>query len=151
MQSLLTYEQYLKEKNIATILDLKRKEALLLLLEHDANLKNALFDFSKPYRIDLESFMQKNFHFNVRLGRFAYLTGRSLSTFKRDFEKIFHETPSRWLLQRRLKEAHDLITKKGEKPSDIYLDLGFQDFSHFSHVFKKEFGEAPTRLISRSS
>jgi hypothetical protein len=31
--------------------------------------------------------MIKNYKFNVNLERFAYLTGRSLSAFKRDFEK----------------------------------------------------------------
>ncbi len=148
MQSLLVYENVLKDKSAASIIQLKLKEALLLLLQHNPGLKNVLFDFSKPYRIDLESFMQKNFHFNVQLERFAYLTGRSLSTFKRDFERIFHQTPSRWLQQRRLKEAYDLITKKGKKASDIYLDLGFEDLSHFSYAFKKRIRESSFKIIS---
>lgn len=74
----------------------------------------------------------KNFHFNVQLKRFAYLTGRSLSTFKRDFEKIFHITPSRWLTAHRLKEAYYFIREKGKLPSDVYLDVCFEDLSHFS-------------------
>ena len=90
--------------------------------------------------------MNRNFHFNVQLKRFAYLTGRSLATFKRDFEKIFHTSPGQWLLQRRLQEAHYLITEKGRAPSDVYLDLGFEDLSHFSFAFKKEFGKAPSLL-----
>src|ERR1700744_5419695 len=99
-----------------------------------------------PGKIDLEAFMNKNFHFNVQLNRFAYLTGRSLATFKRDFEKIFHITPSRWLLQKRLQEAHYLIKEKGKTATDVYLDLGFEDLSHFSFAFKKAFGVAPSRL-----
>jgi AraC-like DNA-binding protein len=83
------------------------------------------------------------------LERFAYLTGRSLSTFQRDFAKIFRETPSRWLLQKRLKEAYYLIKEKGMKSSDIYLDLGFEDLSHFSYVFKKQFGLTATELASQ--
>lgn len=75
--------------------DLKLKEALLLLLQVNPELKNILFDFSEPGKINLEGFMNKNYHFNVELKRFAYLTGRSLATFKRDFEKIFNVSPSR--------------------------------------------------------
>ncbi len=97
-------------------------------------------------KIDLEAFMNRNFHFNVELKRFAYLTGRSLATFKRDFEKIFHVSPSRWLLQKRLQEAHHLILDKGAAASDIYLDLGFEDLSHFSFAFKKMYGVSPSKV-----
>jgi AraC-like DNA-binding protein len=31
--------------------------------------------------------------------------------------------------------------------SDIYLDLGFDDLSHFSYAFKKESGEAPLLIL----
>jgi AraC-like DNA-binding protein len=88
--------------------------------------------------------MLKNYHFNVELQRFAYLTGRSLSTFKRDFEKIFHVTPSRWLVQKRLEEAYHLIRDEGKAPSDVYLEVGFEDLSHFSFAFKKKYGLAPS-------
>lgn len=125
---------------------LKKKEIILLLLKTDPALKNILFDFSDPDKIDLEFFMNKNFRFNVSLERFSYLTGRSLTTFKRDFEKVFNSAPGRWLLERRLQEAHFLIEKKGEKPSDVYLEVGFEDLSHFSFAFKKMYGVAPTKL-----
>ena len=93
--------------------------------------------------------MNRNFTFNVSLQRFAYLTGRSLSAFKRDFKTIFNETPSRWLIQKRLKEAYFLIEKKQKKPSEIHLDLGFEDLSHFSFAFKKLFGLTLTELTEQ--
>ena len=130
----------------AGLVALKLREAALLLLKVNPGMKDILFDFSEPGKIDLEAFMSRNFHFNVDLNRFAYLTGRSLATFKRDFEKLFHLTPSRWLQQRRLQEAYYLIKEKGKAASDIYLDLGFEDLSHFSFVFKKQFGAAPTKI-----
>lgn len=93
--------------------------------------------------------MNKNFKFNVSIQRLAYMTGRSLSAFKRDFKEIFNETPNRWLVQKRLQEAHFLIEKKNKKPTDIYMELGFEDLSHFSYVFKKQFGYAPTELSKK--
>ena len=145
MDSLMPYER-LNDPGHASLLSIKLKEAILILLQANPELASVLFDFSEPGKIDLEAFMNKNFHFNVELRRFAYLTGRSLATFKRDFEKIFHLSPSRWLQQRRLQEAHYLIKEKGAAPSDIYLDLGFQDLSHFSFAFKKTYGVAPSRI-----
>ena len=143
--SLPPYMQLNAEED-AGLIALKLREAILLLLKLNPGMKDILFDFSEPGKIDLEAFMNKNFHFNVDLSRFAYLTGRSLATFKRDFEKLFHITPARWLQQRRLQEAYYLIREKGKTASDIYLDLGFEDLSHFSFVFKKQFGVAPTKM-----
>jgi AraC-like DNA-binding protein len=143
--SLQPYDQIQQRMN-ESLLSLKLKEAILILLHTKPELKDVLFDFSEPDKIDLESFMNQNYHFNVELKRFAYLTGRSLTTFKRDFERIFHSTPSRWLQQRRLQEAHYLIKEKGKAPSDVYLDVGFEDLSHFSFAFKKTYGIAPSRI-----
>ena len=123
---------------------LKVKEAVMILLKTNPLLQDVLFDFSEPGKIDLEAYMNEHYKFNVHLSRFAYLTGRSLATFKRDFEKVFHTSPNRWLQQRRLQEAHYLIKEKGKKASDVYLEVGFEDLSHFSFAFKKTFGVAPS-------
>ena len=129
--------------------DIKREELLIILLQNQPELAGVFFDYGIPEKINLEEFMYRNYTFNVSMQKFAYLTGRSLSAFKRDFKTIFHETPNRWLVQRRLQEAHFLIDKKRKKPSEIYLDLGFEDLSHFSYAFKKQFGLAPTELTGQ--
>jgi AraC-like DNA-binding protein len=125
---------------------LKVKEAIIILLETNPQLKNVLFDFSEPGKIDLEAYMNEHYKFNVDINRFAYLTGRSLATFKRDFEKIFNTPPNRWLQHKRLNDAYFLIKEKGWKTSNVYMEVGFKDFSHFSFAFKKAFGVAPSRL-----
>jgi AraC-like DNA-binding protein len=125
---------------------LKVKEGVKLLLLALPELRNFLFDFSEPCKIDLEKFMLSNFHFNVPVEKFAQLTGRSLAAFKRDFLKTFGAPPRQWLQDKRLTEAKHLIETKHQKPSAIYLDLGFESLSHFSYSFKKKFGMAPTAL-----
>jgi AraC-like DNA-binding protein len=129
-----------------SLVQLKAKEAVLLILRLNPAANDLLFDFSEPGKIDLEEFMSRHFTFNVEMKRFAYLTGRSLATFKRDFEKIFHTSPGKWLQQKRLAQAYYLIKEKKRKPSDVYLEVGFEDLSHFSFAFKKEFGKAPSLL-----
>jgi AraC-like DNA-binding protein len=123
---------------------LKVKEGVKLLLHALPGLRNFLFDFSEPYKIDLERFMLSNFRFNIPVERYAQLTGRSLAGFKRDFQKTFGLPPRQWLQEKRLAEARYLIEDKNLKPSEIYFDLGFETLSHFSTSFKKRFGKSPS-------
>ncbi len=143
-QSIMPYVRNPQEKLTHSLGMLKVKEAVLLLLYTMPELKAFLFDLSEPYKMDVERFMLSNFHYNVPVEKFATLTGRSLAGFKRDFQKIFGMAPRHWLQERRLTEARHLIESKNKKPSDIYLDLGFESLSHFSHSFKKKFGRTPT-------
>lgn len=135
---------YIDSDHSKQIIDIKTKEAVVLLLEANPILKNTLFDFSEPGKIDLENFMSQHFKMNGSLEEFAYLTGRSLSTFKRDFASIFHTTPNKWLLTKRLEEANYLIMHKNLNPTNAYYEVGFKDYSHFSVAFKKQFGYPPS-------
>ena len=146
-QSVIPYVRNPAEKITAAMGILKVNEGVKLLMHTMPELKNFLFDFSEPYKIDLEKFMLSNFHFNVPVEKFAQLTGRSLAGFKRDFQKSFGMAPRHWLQEKRLAEARHLIEKRNKKPSAIYLDLGFESLSHFSHSFKKKFGKAPTEWL----
>ena len=126
---------------------LKVKEAVKLLLLAMPRLKDFLFDFSEPHKIDLEKFMLSHFHYNIPVKEFAELTGRSIAGFKRDFQKTFGMSPRVWLQEKRLTQAQYLIEKKNMKPSAFYLDLGFETLSHFSHSFKKKFGKTPSQML----
>lgn len=139
---------YFDHPNMLTgaISEIKTMEAIALLLKARPELIHFLFDFNDPHKIDLEAFMNQNFTFNVPHETFAQLTGRSLATFKRDFKKTFDASPGQWLTRKRLEQAYYLLDQKSKKPSDIYLDLGFENFSHFSHAFKKQYGVSPTKI-----
>jgi len=128
------------------LVKLKIKEAVLVFLGANPDLKDLLFDFSEPGKIDLQEYMNEHYQYNGDLKHFAYLTGRSLSTFKRDFEKIYHMTPSRWLLQKRLEDAHYLLKEKKLKATEVFIEVGFKDYSHFYVAFKKLFGIAPSMV-----
>jgi len=144
-QSLLPYiEQSGKiSKKLATI---KTNEAIELLLHLKPSLRSFLFDFSEPYKIDLEKYMLQNYHYNVPIENFAKLTGRSLASFKRDFSHAFQTSPRKWLQEKRLAEAYHLIQQKKRKPNDIYLEVGFENLSHFYTSFKQKFGVTPASI-----
>jgi AraC-like DNA-binding protein len=143
IDSLLPYLESNREIS-GELVRTKIKEAILIFLETNPELKDILFDFSEPGKIDLEAYMNEHYLFNGNLKEFAYLTGRSLSTFKRDFHQIYGITPSRWLIKKRLEEAYYLLKEKKWKATEVFLEVGFKDYAHFSVVFKKTFGLAPS-------
>jgi len=132
------------------IIAIKIEEAIAILHTLDKGIDSILSDFSEPGKINLADFMEKNYMFNMTMERFGYLTGRSLTTFKRDFKKVFHTTPQKWLTQKRLELAHYQLSEKSRKPVDVYFETGFENLSHFSYAFKKHFGYSPT-AISRQA
>ncbi len=117
------------------IATLKITEALTILRTIDEKIDDVLANFEEPGKIDLASYMEKNFMFNLPLEKFGYLTGRSLTTFKRDFNKAFNTTPQRWLTQKRLELAHYQFVEKKMKPIDVCYEVGFENLSHFSFAF----------------
>ncbi|WP_259069247.1 helix-turn-helix domain-containing protein [Mucilaginibacter sp. X4EP1] len=143
--SVLPYIQ--SGKNVSKKLtSIKVNEAIQLLLEMRTDLESFLFDFSDPHKQNLEEFMLKNFHHNAPIKHFARLSGRSLTSFKRDFSETFKTSPATWLKDKRLSEAYYLIKKKSQNPRDIYLDLGFENLSHFYTAFKQKYGHTPAKI-----
>ncbi len=128
---------------------LKITEAISILRAIDTESDSVLARFDDPHKVNLISFMEKNYMFNMPLEKFSYLTGRSLTTFKRDFMKAFNMTPQRWLTQKRLELAHYQLAEQNNKPIEVCYEVGFENLSHFSFAFKKQFGYAPTELISQ--
>jgi AraC-like DNA-binding protein len=128
----------------------KVNEAIQLLLHLRPDLETFLFDLADPKKQDLEAFMLNNFHYNVPLGHFAKLSGRSLTSFKREFTDVFKKTPGIWLKEKRLSEAFYLIKEKKQKPQDLYLNLGFENLSHFYTCFKKKYGVTPSTINPKS-
>lgn len=126
---------------------LKITEAISILRMIDAGVDSVLANFDTPGKIDLVNFMQRNFMFNMSLEKLGYLTGRSLSTFNRDFKKLFNTTPQKWLTAKRLELAYYQLSENKKKPTEVYLEVGFEDLSHFSFIFKKKYGFSPNQLL----
>ncbi|MDR7210983.1 AraC family transcriptional regulator [Flavobacterium piscis] len=131
------------------IASLKITEAISILRAIDKEIDTVLANFDEPGKIDLADYMEKNFMFNLPLEKFSYLTGRSLTTFKRDFSRIFSTTPQRWLTKKRLELAHYHFVENKKKPIDVCYEVGFENLSHFSYAFKKHFGYTPTCLTEK--
>jgi AraC-like DNA-binding protein len=130
-----------------SLLELKFKELILNIVDNPGNVE-ALSYFSslmnEPQAVSMERTMNDNFCFNLSLEQYAVLCNRSLSAFKRDFQKQFNCTPGKWLLEKRLQHALLLLRHQGKTVAEAAFESGFQNISHFSRSFKERFGSSPT-------
>jgi AraC family transcriptional regulator, exoenzyme S synthesis regulatory protein ExsA len=133
----------------ASLLELKFKELVLNIADNPVN-KDLLSYFCsllhEPQSMLLKRVMEDNFCYNLKLDVYAELSNRSLSAFKRDFEKQFQSTPGRWLLEKRLHHALHLMNNQHKTVGEAAFESGFQSPSHFSRAFKIRFGKGPTAL-----
>ncbi|MFT4019483.1 MAG: AraC family transcriptional regulator [Agriterribacter sp.] len=132
-----------------SLLQLKFRELILLLADNKNN-KELLCYFcnllKSPQSVSLQTVMEDNFCFNLKLEDFARLSYRSLSAFKRDFEQVYNTSPGKWLIEKRLQHAKNLLTVAGKSVSDAAFESGFESSAHFSRAFSKQFGVPPSAL-----
>ena len=126
---------------------MKINEAMSCILQSDPRFYPTLFDFNNPWKIDLLEFMENNYMQDMNMEEFALYTGRSLASFKRDFAEISQLTPQKWIIEKRLKKAHELI-EEGKSVTDAYIETGFKNRSHFSTAFKNRFGYSPNKIAN---
>jgi transcriptional regulator GlxA family with amidase domain len=135
-----------KDKLHDSILLLKLKELIMSIYVGDDNHDitdyfQSLTHFRSPSIIET---MELNFRKNLSMNEFAQLCHRSYSSFKRDFQSQYSESPGKWLLNKRLDYSVFLLLSSEKRVSDIVIDSGFVDISHYSKAFKKKFGDSPT-------
>ncbi|WP_213608385.1 AraC family transcriptional regulator [Pseudoalteromonas sp.] len=70
------------------------------------------------------------------------ITCMSRSKFYQQFKLAFGTSPALWQQQLRLKKARTLLLQ-GHPISKVCFDLGFNNTSHFSRLFKQTFGITP--------
>ncbi len=143
--SLLPYFE-MQDELPCEIVNIKIQEILTIIDSVDKRASTILGTFSEVGKIDLEKYMEEHFMYNLPLERFAFLTGRSLTTFKTDFKKIFNNTPGKWLTEKRLHLAHYKLTNEKQKVTEVYHSVGFENLSHFSYAFKKAYGYSPSNI-----
>ena len=125
------------------ILVLKLKELLITLMSNSPQLTGYFQNITTNDKPSLRTIMEQNYCFNLKLEDYAELSHRSLSSFKREFREKFNETPGKWLTKRRVDHAANVILNSNMSMTQVAFDAGFEDLSHFSKVFKNQFGMSP--------
>lgn len=131
------------------LLELKFKELILNIAGNPQNMEAISYFcslMSEPRSVSLQRVMNDNYCFNLKLEQYAQLCNRSLSAFKRDFEKQFDRTPGKWLMEKRLQHARFLLCNRHKSVSEAAFESGFENQSHFSRAFKNRFGMSPAAV-----
>ncbi|MFH6997457.1 helix-turn-helix domain-containing protein [Flavobacterium sp. FlaQc-57] len=126
------------------ILEVKFEEIMFYLMEK----YGAEFLYSLTINSDnaTQKFIQvmENSHLNkLTLKELSFLCNMSVSTFKREFEKHYSESPIKWFQNKRLEFAHYLLQKEQKKPSEVYFEIGYENLSSFTQAYKLKYGVTP--------
>jgi AraC-like DNA-binding protein len=113
-------------------LDDRKRLREFLTAAHANNEKRNILYLMKEHR----------FH-NMSVQDYATLSGRSLSSFTRDFKRQFGTTPRQWLIETRLERAMELINETRMSVTEISLEIGYDNVSHFIRAFKMKYGKTP--------
>lgn len=130
------------------LLSVKFEELMLYLLQKygrkfELYLYSLIVKETSPFKKIVES----KIHSNLKLEEIAFLCNMSLSTFKRHFIKEYKVSPGNWLQDKRLQKAKETLELGELKPSDIFLDFGYNNLSNFSIAFKNKFGFSPKETL----
>lgn len=134
---------------LENLLSVKFEELMLYLLQKygrkfELYLHSLIIKEASPFKKMVES----KIHSNLKLEEIAFLCNMSLSTFKRHFNREYKASPGKWLQNKRLQKAKETLEQDNLKPSDIYLDFGYNNLSNFSIAFKNKFGFNPSETSS---
>jgi AraC-like DNA-binding protein len=135
------------ENNIPPALLLLKFEELMLWLAE--KYPESLLSFQTGSPADdsdqqLINTVESNLHNHISVEDLAFLCNTSLSTFKRKFARLYGGiSPNKWILQKRMELAAELLQHHHEKPSEVYYKVGYENHSSFTHSFKQVFGQTP--------
>ncbi|WP_316633186.1 AraC family transcriptional regulator [uncultured Flavobacterium sp.] len=96
---------------------------------------------------NIEELMLENFDKSLSIEDYAYLTGRSVSSFKRDFQRQFNTSPGKWLIKKRLEKAEYLLASTDQSIQQISVEVGYENVSHFVNIFGRYYGLTPKQFL----
>lgn len=128
----------------AKLLQHKFEEIMLYLLHyHGPDFLNSLVKNMDDKISRLNNIVENNKHNKLSLEELAFLCNMSISTFKREFFKLYQNTPMKWFQEQRLEHIAFMLKTKKNRPIELYEEAGYESFSSFVQAFKKKFGTTP--------
>jgi len=127
------------------LLQLKIQELVLLLLQTNniSKLRELFNDTFSPVEVSIKEVVFSHIFTDCSINDIAELCNVSISTFNRQFKKIFDSTPSKFFKTKRLEKAKDLLKNSNQTISEIAAETCFYDTAHFDRSFKTYFGYTP--------
>lgn len=141
---------YFENPELATeeLLILKLKELIIILSQtrEAPALLQILSQLFSPATYSFKEIIDAHVLSSVSIQELAQLTNLSLSTFKREFKKIYRQSPASYLKDKKLEKAREFILLSDRNITQITFDCGFKDVAHFSKCFKDKYGLPPSQF-----
>ncbi|OJY84803.1 MAG: AraC family transcriptional regulator [Sphingobacteriales bacterium 40-81] len=128
------------------ILILKLKEIILLLSQtrNAESVQIILSQLFSPTTYTFKQIIEANLFSQMSVEELAQQTNLSISSFKREFVKLYNDTPANYIKTRKLEKAAELLLVSNERISDIAFNCGFNDLSNFTKSFTEKYHTTPT-------
>ncbi|MGK9118093.1 helix-turn-helix domain-containing protein [Olivibacter jilunii] len=130
------------------ILVLKLKEIILLLSQtQDAEtIQVILSQLFSPATYTFKQIIEANLFEQVGVEDLAQKANLSVSSFKREFKKLYDDSPANYIRTKRLERAAELLSVSNERITDIAFDCGFNDLANFTKSFHDRYNVSPSNF-----
>ena len=127
------------------LLELKIKELILLLIQtkNAKSILQLIEDLFTPRIVQLKNVINTHLYSSLTIEELAKLCNLSVSSFKREFKKVFNDTPANYMNTEKLKKATQLLKVSDLTITDIAYEIGFNDPSYFTRFFKQKTSLSP--------
>ncbi|MEH6537674.1 MAG: AraC family transcriptional regulator [Psychroserpens sp.] len=127
---------------------LKLKEIILLLLntEDAPAIIEIMHNLFSPREYSFKDIIESHIFSPISTSNLAELTNYSLASFKREFKKIYDDSPANYIKNKRLEKAAKLLVVSNIPISSIAYDCLFNDVAHFSSSFKTKYKQTPSQF-----
>jgi AraC-like DNA-binding protein len=137
---------------LESILKLKLQELMLLLLAGPQ--RNQVLSFLQSIVFGqlpgIDYIVRKHLLQPLSLEELAKLSGRSLASFKRDFQQQYNSAPKKWINEQRLEHASMLLKHSNKQVAEVAMECGFENVSHFIRIYKQKYGITPNAARTTS-
>ncbi len=119
---------------------------LISLTEQGRDFGHAIYCIRHKQKQSIKELMASNFDKPLAIADYAYLSGRSVSSFHRDFKRLYGQSPKKWLIDQRIQKAIALMNQKEWNISSLAFEVGYKNVSHFIAAFRKKIGVSPKQF-----
>ncbi|QIU97161.1 AraC family transcriptional regulator [Bacteroides faecium] len=150
--SIATYSQG-ESRFTCELLRLKFAELIYLLLDspYQKLILSFLLDAARGENPSISSVVGSNLYSSATINELALLSGRSLSSFKREFSLQYGEPPRSWIRKKKLERAAYLLKTSDKTIEEISEASGFTSTPHFARLFKEHYQHTPTEYRTKQT
>lgn len=121
----------------------------LLLSEEDGCIRRKILRAADTESGQFVSVIYDNIFNDISVEMLAELTNRSLTSFKKEFRRLFRASPHRWIVEQRLDRAKIMLVSTSRTVSEIGAECAFANISHFIKLFRQRYKETPASFRRR--